>query len=45
MNAADRRPDHGFRRQQNHELLELSHQILELTKAIHADIATREAHE
>jgi uncharacterized membrane protein len=28
---------------QNQELLDLSHQILELTKAIHADAATREA--
>jgi uncharacterized membrane protein len=28
---------------QNRELLDLSHQILELTKAIHADAATREA--
>jgi hypothetical protein len=28
---------------QNQELLDLSHQILELTKAIHAYAATREA--
>jgi hypothetical protein len=30
---------------QNQEPLNLSHQILELTKAIHAGTATREAHE
>jgi hypothetical protein len=30
---------------QNQELLALSHQILELTKAISAGTATREAHE
>jgi hypothetical protein len=30
---------------QNQELLELSHQILELTNAIHAGTATREAHD
>jgi uncharacterized membrane protein len=30
---------------QNQELLNLSHQILELTKAIHAGTATREPHE